>query len=630
VTSLLGAGGVWAGALGMFGSVHPARIGWLLPLSGVQLDIDPLGGFFMALTGTVAVAVGLYVIGYARHGHLGWVTLSVLPVFVAAMLLVPAAGSVTTFLLAWELMAVASLALVLTEHTRAQVRSAALVYAVMTQLGFAAILVGLMVLSEAGGADRFADLHQIPQGGRTAVFLLTMAGFGSKAGLVPLHAWLPRAHPEAPSPVSALMSAAMVNLGIYGICRVDLQLLGPGPSWWGLTLMLVGAVSALYGVVQASVATDLKRLLAYSTTENLGLISLALGAATLFAASGARGPATIATAAAMLHLIAHAAFKSLGFMAAGSVLAATGLRDLDRLGGLARRMPATTTLFGVAALGACGLPLGAGFVSEWLLVQSLIHTAPGHDTLLALTTPLAVGAVALTTGLGVAAMVKAFGIGFLARPRSEEAAGAREAPGTMLAGMAIAATACLVLAVTPSVVAPALRRVIATLPAARTAEFTDLGTVVRLPGLQGSIAPGVIAAGVVVAAIAAAALARWREWRRPAPATLPLWACGADDLTARMQYTATSFAEPLQRVFADVLRPDTDIEVTQTPESHYLADKITYRATIADAIEERFYTPVIQLVAAAAEMMRRAHTGSVHLYLAYGALGVLTVLVVAR
>jgi hypothetical protein len=172
--------------------------------------------------------------------------------------------------------------------------------------------------------------------------------------------------------------------------------------------------------------------------------------------------------------------------------------------------------------------------------------------------------------------------------------------------------------------------VIATLPAARTAEFIDLGAVVRLPGLQGSIAPGVIAVGVVVAALTAAALARWRQWRRPAPATLPLWACGADDLTARMQYTATSFAEPLQRVFADVLRPDTDIEVTQTPESHYLADKITYRATIADAIEERFYTPVIQLVAAAAETMRRAHTGSVHLYLAYGALGVLTVLVVAR
>ncbi|MCV7053533.1 hypothetical protein H7H82_23550 [Mycobacterium heidelbergense] len=630
LTSTLGAGGVWAGLLGMFGSVRAVRIGWLLPLSGVQLSLDPLGGFFMTLTGAVAVAVGLYVIGYAGRGHLSRVTLSVLPMFVAAMLLVPAAASVTTFLLAWELMAVASLVLVLADHTRAQVRSAALVYAVMTQLGFAAILVGLMVLSAGGGADRFADLRQLPQGARAAVFVLTTAGFGSKAGLVPLHAWLPRAHPEAPSPVSALMSAAMVNLGVYGICRVDLQLLGPGPRWWGLTLMVVGGASALYGVVQASVATDLKRLLAYSTTENLGLITLALGAATLFAASGAYAPATIAAVAAMLHLIAHAAFKSLGFLAAGAVLAATGERDLDRLGGLARRMPATTTLFGVAALGACGLPLGAGFVSEWLLLQSLIHTARGHATVLALTTPLAVGAVALTTGLGVAAMVKAFGIGFLARPRCAEAARAREAPGSMLAGMAIAAAACLVLAVAPSVTAPALRRAVAALPAARAVEFTDLGAVVRLPGLQGSIAPGVIAAGFGVSVMAAAILARWRRGRRPAPAALPLWACGANDLTARMQYTATSFAEPLQRVFDDVLRPDTDIEVTHVAESRYLADKITYRTRISDAIEERFYTPVIRTVAAAAAMMRRAHTGSVHLYLAYGALGVLIVLVIAR
>lgn len=630
LTSLLGAAGIWAGIVGMFGSARDVRIGWLLPLSGVQLGLDPLGGFFMALVGAVAVVVGPYTVGYARREHLRGPALAVLPLFVAAMLLVPAAASVTTFLLAWELMALASLVLVLAEHTRPEVRSAALVYAVMTQLGFVAILVGLMVLSAAGGADRFAELHRIPQGARTAVFLLTVAGFGSKAGLVPLHAWLPRAHPEAPSPVSALMSAAMVNLGVYGICRIDMQLLGPGPRWWGLTLMVVGGVSALYGVVQASVATDLKRLLAYSTTENLGLIALALGAATLFAAAGAHGPATIAAAAAMLHLIAHAAFKSLGFLAAGSVLAATGLRDLDRLGGLARRMPATTTLFGVAALGACGLPLGAGFVSEWLLVQSLIHTAAQHVAVLALTTPLAVGAVALTTGLGVAAMVKAFGIGFLARPRSAPAADAREAPGSMLAGMAIAAVACVVLAVAPSVVAPALRRAVAALPAARVVQFSDFGAFVRLPGLQGSIAPGVIAAGVVVAALAAAVLTRWRRARRPAPATLPLWACGAEDLTARMQYTATSFAEPLQRVFDDILRPDTNIEVVPNAGSRYLADKITYRSSIGDAIEDRFYAPVVQAISVAAQLVRRAHTGSVHLYLAYGALGVLTVLVVAR
>ncbi len=630
LTSLLGMGGVAAGMLGMFGAARPVHIGWLLPLSGIQLALDPLGGFFMALVGAVAVAVGPYAAGYARRGHLGPVTLAVLPVFVGAMLVVPAAGSVTTFLLAWESMAIASLILVLDEHTRPQVRSAALVYAVMTQLGFASILVGLMILSAAGGANRFAQLHGISQGASSAVFVLTVAGFGSKAGLVPLHAWLPRAHPESPSPVSALLSAAMVNLGIYGICRIDLQLLGPGSRWWGLTLMVVGGISALYGVVQASVATDLKRLLAYSTTENLGLVTLALGAATLFAACDARGPATIAAAAAMLHLIAHAGFKSLGFLAAGSVLVATGLRDLDRLGGLARRMPASTTLFGVAALGACGLPLGAGFVSEWLLVQSLIHTAPAHNTLLSLTTPLAVGAVALTAGLGVAAMVKAFGIGFLARPRSREAARAREAPVGMLAGMGLAGAACVLLAVAPSIVAPVLRRAVAALPAARAVEFTGLGAVVRLPGLQGSLAPAVIAVGLTVAALTAAALARWRRGRRPAPAALPLWACGADGLTARMQYTATSFAEPLQRVFNDVLRPVTDIEITPAAESRYLADRITYRSRIADAIEERCYTPVIQLVTAAAALVRRAHTGSVHLYLAYGALGVLVVLVVAR
>jgi formate hydrogenlyase subunit 3/multisubunit Na+/H+ antiporter MnhD subunit len=217
----------------MFGTGRAVHIGWLLPLFGVTLNLDPLGGFFVALTGAVAIPVGVYAVGYAHHMGMGRVPLGVLPLFVGAMLLVPAAASVTTFLLAWELMAIASLVLVLTEHTRPEARSAGLVYAVMTQLGFVAILIGLMVLSAAGGADRFADLTRVPEGARTAVFLLTVAGFGSKTGLVPLHAWLPRAHPEAPSPVSALMSAAMVNLGVYGIVRFDLQLLGPGPAGGG-------------------------------------------------------------------------------------------------------------------------------------------------------------------------------------------------------------------------------------------------------------------------------------------------------------------------------------------------------------------------------------------------------------
>jgi hydrogenase-4 component B len=636
LTVALGLAGVLLGGAGLFGSGRTLRVGWLLPLAGARFDLDPLGGFFVALTGAVSIAVGCYTVGYARAGHLGRVPLAVLPLFVAAMLLVPMCGSVPTFLLCWELMAAASLVLVLTEHRRAATRDAGLSYAVMTQLGFAAILLGLVVLAASAGDDSLAGLAsragQLPAGTRSAVFLLTLVGFGSKAGLLPLHAWLPRAHPEAPSPVSALMSAAMVNLGVYGIIRVDLGLLGRAPTWWGLTLLAAGGLSAVFGALQAAVATDLKRLLAYSTTENMGLVTVALGAAMLLRTTGAAGAAaaaTIALTAALLHLVGHAAFKTLGFLSAGAVLAATGLRDLDRLGGLARRMPATTVLFGIAALGASGLPLGAGFVSEWLLLQTLVHAPQPGNTTLALAMPLVVGAVALTTGLGIAAMVKALGVGFLARARSTAAEHAREAPASMLLGMALAAAACAVLAVAPVTLAPALREVLGSLPGGFGS--VRLGWQLRLPGIAGSIAPAVLAGGFAVAVLLALAVTRYGARHRPAEvAAAPLWACGADTLSTRMQYTATSFAEPLQRVFDDVLRPDTDVEVSHSAESQYFVDRIAYRARLVDAVETRLYRPVLAALAVWAGWVRRAHTGSVHLYLAYGLAGVLVVLVVSR
>jgi len=638
LTAALGAVGVALGLTVVFGGPRQLRIGWLLPLVGVRFDLDPVGGLFMAATGAVSIAVGIYTVGYAQREHLSRFPLIVLPLFVTAMLGVPAAGSVTTFLLAWELMAAASLVLVLSEHRREEVRSAGVFYAVMTQLGFAAILLALVVLSAAGGADSFdtiaANSGGISPGTRNAVFLLTLMGFGSKAGLLPLHAWLPRAHPEAPSPVSALMSAAMVNMGIYGIIRIDLQILGhagASPHWWGLTLMIFGAVSAVFGVLQASVATDLKRLLAYSTTENMGLVTLALGAATLLSSYGAQDVAALAMTAALLIILSHAAFKTLAFLAAGSVLAATGLRDLDKLGGLARRMPGTTVMFGIAALGASGLPLGAGFVGEWLLLQSLIHSPHEGTTLLMLMMPLSVGAVALTTGLGIATMVKAFGVGFLARPRSAAAQAAREAPASMMAGMSLAAAACMVFAVAPVLLGPLLGRVLAALPTVGGGEAGPvLGTYLRLPGVAGSMSPGLIAGALVVAVLLAVGLTRWGARHRPAATVAPLWACGADSLSSRMQYTATSFAEPLQRVFDNVLQPETDVEVTHFAESQYLVEKVTYRTLQADPVEQRLYTPFIRAVTTWAQYARRAHPGSVHLYLAYGALGLLIVLVIAR
>ncbi len=634
LTAVLGAIGLTLGLSVIFGEPRHLRVDWLLPLVGVRFDLDPLGGVFMAATGAVSVAVGIYAISYARRAHWARFAMVTLPLFVIAMLLVPAAGSTTTFLAAWELMAATSLVLVLTEHRRDAVRSAGSFYAIMTQLGFVAILIALVVLASAGG-DTFesiaAHTGDLTSGTRTTVFLLTLMGFGSKAGLLPLHAWLPRAHPEAPSPVSALVSAAMVNMGIYGIIRIDLQLLGPGPHWWGLTLMIFGAVSAVFGVLQASVATDLKRLLAYSTTENMGLVTLALGTAALLSSSRAPNVAVIAMTAALLHVLSHAAFKTLAFLAAGSVLSATGLRDLDKLGGLARRMPATTVLFGIGALGASGLPLGAGFASEWLLFQSLIHSPHGGNTVLALAMPLSVGAVALTSGLGILAMVKAFGVGFLARPRSAAAEAAREAPAGMLAGMTLAAAACTVFAVAPALLGPTLQQVLAILPTlGGSTDGPRLGTILRLPGFAGSISPGALATALVITVLIALGVARWGARHRPPAIKTPLWACGADALSQRMQYTATSFAEPLQRVFDDILRPDTDVEVTHFAESQYLVEKVTYRTRLEDPVEQRFYVPVVRAVAAWAQWVRRAHNGSIHLYLSYGALWMLIVLLVAR
>jgi hydrogenase-4 component B len=340
LTAAAGGCGVVAGAVALSGRAFSAHLPDVLPLAGTYLKVDALSGLFIAVAGAVIAIVALYGIGYASGGHDPGRAASVaLPVFAAAMLLVPAADSVSTFLFCWELMAVSSLLLVLTEHEkRDSVREAGLWYAVMTQLGFVLILLALVWLAAAAHGETFTAIraasHTMSPLVRGTAFVLALAGFGSKSGIVPLHAWLPRAHPQAPSPVSALMSAVMVNLGVYGIIRVGLDVLSGGSRWWWLLAMAAGAVSAVYGILQASVIGDLKRLLAYSTTENMGLVLLAVGAAGLFRTSHQPDLAGIALAAALLHVVTHSAFKALLFCSAGSVLRATGVRDLDELGGL--------------------------------------------------------------------------------------------------------------------------------------------------------------------------------------------------------------------------------------------------------------------------------------------------------
>jgi hydrogenase-4 component B len=632
----VGASGLVAGVAAMGGGRWSASLPWLLPLSGVELAVDALGGLFLAVGGAVAVAAGVYGIGYARHGLDGRVVQSTVPLFVLSLLLVPAAGSVGTLLLLWELMALTSLLLVLAEHgRRAEVATAGRWYAVMTHLGFVAILIGLLVLAGPAGDGSFGAIRAVEHSPAVAGlgFVLCLVGFGSKAGILPLHAWLPRAHPEAPSHVSALMSAAMVNLGVYGIVRVGLDLLGGGPRWWWLLVLVLGAVSAVYGILQAAVRTDLKRLLGYSTTENMGLVMVGVGASGLYAAAGDPVLAALALTAALLHVLTHAAFKTVLFLSAGSVVQATGTRDLDALGGLRAVMPATTAAFGLGALSASALPPGPAFVSEWLLLQSLIHgprTAPGLDVAASIVLPLAVAAVALTAGLAVATFVKAFGVGFLARPRTDAAAAARESSPSMLAGMGLAGAACVALALAPALVLPAVAGV--------AAGVLDAGPAVRgavtieLTGVEGAMSPLLLATAIAVAVAAVVGTFRLltaRQARREAR----LWDCGGGPMSARMEYTATSFAEPLQRVFDDVLDPTQDVDVTHHEESRYLVAAVAYRRSVPDRIETRLYAPVLSATAAWGRFGRRLATGSVHRYLGYGfatLCGLLVLLVVTR
>ncbi|NUL04670.1 hydrogenase 4 subunit B [Streptomyces lunaelactis] len=636
-TAGVGVAGGAAGVALLGGRRWSAELPGLLPLAGVRVETDALSGLFMAVAGAVVAAVAVYGIGYASghgpHGLGSRTAQTVLPLFALSLVLVPAAGSVSTFLVLWELMALGSLLLVLAEHReRPAVRVAGVWYAVMTHLGFVLLLIAFALFAAQAGSESFAALRAGASGMSPTVkgliFVLTAAAFGSKAGAVPLHAWLPRAHPEAPSPVSALMSAAMVNLGIYGLVRTGFDLLGGGPSWWWLGLIALGGLSAVYGILQAAMASDLKRLLAYSTSENMGLVLIGAGAAGLFAASGDGPLAALALAAALLHVVNHAAFKALLFCAAGSVLRATGVRDLDRLGGLRARMPVTAALFTLAALGAVALPPGNGFISEWLLLQSLIHGLQVPGISVAVMLPLAVALIALSAGIAAAVFVKALGVGFFARPRGQQAADARESPPLMLAGMGLLATGCAGLALVPGLLGSGLDRAVLAAGLPGTQAVSGGGLKLRLQDVSASLSPLWVVAALTAALALAAALPALSTKRRRRRKDAKVWDCGGGAPTARMAYTATSFAEPLQRVFDDVLAPEQDVNVTHTRESTYLVERVRFQHRVPDRIEHRMYEPLLALLARVGQAARRLAGGSVHLYLGYGFFSLVALLLV--
>jgi hydrogenase-4 component B len=589
--------------------------------------VDPLSAVFLAVVGAIAVPAALYSIGYARAWE-GRRSLrmpgAMLNLFLLCMSVVPLAESIFWFVLFWEGMAISSYLLVMTEADEPETVRAGNWYLGMTQFGLGFILAAFFLLLPPDGSGDFTALARhaatLSPGLKSLVFVLALIGFGSKAGLVPLHVWLPSAHPAAPSHVSALMSGVMIKLGVYGVLLFTLRLLGGGPAWWGGLVLTLGAISALLGVLYALMEHDLKRLLAYHSIENIGIIFIGVGAGMMFLSYGLPALAVLGFVGGLYHTINHACFKGLLFLGAGSVLHATHTRNMEEMGGLIKRMPRTALFFLVGAAAISALPPLNGFVSEWLVFQALLGGASIPEREVAVLMPIAVAMLALASGLAAACFVKAFGITFLGIARSHEAEQAHEAPVSMQVAMAALALACVGLGAAAYAMVPALARVVAGLAGLPSASAVSaswsLNVPLSAPGAVGQISPLSILLGLVVL-LAAIPMALWLFRASRALRVSDTWGCGRIAQTPRMQYTATAFAEPLRRIFAALYRPTEDVSIDFHPESRYFVQSIAYRAHIVPWFERYLYDPIIDRVIAWAARVRAIQSGSLHAYLTY-------------
>ena len=577
---------------------------------------------------------GIYGAGYsaAYEGRYSLRFLgAMLNLFLLTMSLVPCADNILTFLLMWEGMSLTSYFLVLTETDEPGTVQAGGWYLAMTHGGLALVLASFLLLMDGAATTGFADLRAaaaaLSPATRDGVFVLAVLGFGSKAGIMPLHVWLPRAHPAAPSHVSALMSGVMIKLGVYGLLRVGLDLLGGGPAWWGALVIGLGALSAVLGVLYALMENDLKRLLAYSSVENVGLVFIGVGTSFLFLSLGTVPAATLALSAGLYHALNHAAFKGLLFLGAGSVLHATHTRDMNRLGGLIRRLPWTALCFLIGSLAIAGLPPLNGFVSEWLLFQSLLPGIGSSAPLVAPLMTLAVGILALTGGLAAAGFVKAFGITFLAIPRSPAAEHAHETPLSMRVGMTILAAACAGFGLAAVPIMSVLGSVLPGRAGLPTMTSPLGGVSLSAPGGFGQMSPTLVAVGLVIVTagvwVGVRLLAAGQQLR-----VTDTWGCGRIAQTARMEYTSTAFAEPLRRVFAELYRPTKDLSIDFHPESRYFVQSIEYRSEIVPWFERYLYAPVVARVRLWALRTLAIQSGSAHAYLTYLVIALLGLLVV--
>ena len=597
-----------------------------LPDLPFHARLDALSAFFLLLLGSVSAGVSVYACGYFRQaqGTAPGLLCLYFHVFLASMALVMVADDAYFFMVAWETMALSSFFLVTCDHDQTEIRRAGYLYLLIAHIGAIAILLSFGALQAGAGDYTFGNMRAMDPtpAWATAAFVLALVGFGAKAGIVPLHVWLPEAHPAAPSPVSALLSAVMLKTAIYGLIRVTLDLIGSPLWWWGVVALTLGLISALGGIVFAAVQTDMKRLLAYSSIENVGLIFAGFGLTLIFHGFGMGALAALALTATLFHCLNHAFYKSLLFLCTGSVLHATRERSLGRLGGLIRRMPWVAWCALIGTIAIAGLPPSNGFVSEWLLLQAFLFTPGLPHGYLNMLVPVAAAAVALTAALSGYVMVKFFGVVFLGQHRESRLAEAHEAGLWERAGLSWLAAACVFLGLVPATVIGLLD------PITRTLTGHGIGDVAQgwlfiapINAARASYSPVLVFA--VTALLVAAAWFAVRAFYHGRARRAAAWDCGFPLQDARMQDTAEGFGQPVRHVFAPFFRLKQEVPAPDDARPHF-----------SESAEDRLwywiYLPVARVVERLTTLVTWLQRGRISVYLAYSFATLLALLLFVR
>ncbi|TGQ38576.1 hydrogenase 4 subunit B [Mesorhizobium sp. M00.F.Ca.ET.216.01.1.1] len=598
-----------------------------LPWIGAQFRLDALSAFFLLVVNLGGAAASLYGLGYGHHEPAPGRVLPFFPAFLAGMNLVVLANDAFSFLLSWEFMSLASWALVMAHHREQDNTRAGYIYLVMASFGTLALLLAFGLLAGLGGTYTFDAMRaaEPSQFVAAAVLGLMLLGAGSKAGLVPLHVWLPLAHPAAPSHVSALMSGVMTKVAVYGFIRVIFDLLGE-PAWWsGVVVLSLGGLTAVLGILYALLEKDLKRLLAYSTIENIGVIFASLGLALAFKANAMPSAAALALTAALFHVLNHSFFKSLLFFGAGAVLTATGERDMEKLGGLIHRMPLTSFVFLVGCVSISALPPFNGFVSEWLAFQAILQSPDLPQWGLKVMVPAVGGLLALSAALAAACFVKAFGITFLGRPRSAAVEHAHEVDRYSLAAMFALAALCLLAGILPGLVIDGLSPVTLSLIGNRMPVQLAQPWLSIVPIGESRSSYNGLLVFVFIAISASLAAFVIHRFASHALRRGPAWGCGFPDITPAAQYTAVSFAQPIRRVFGTfAFRARERVEMP--PPGATAPARLDVE--VHDVVWETFYQPITGAIGFATEKLNHLQFLTIRRYLTLVFLFLVTLLLV--